>query len=87
MLAQRSRSASGREGSLMRSLAGSPVPFSLQNEGPLSDDFQFRGTIPERLSRRVLTRALVPDEENSAASLRPDVNLKSLERKSHDFLK
>lgn len=29
----------------------------------------------------------VPDEENSAASLRPDVNLKNLERKSHDFLK
>lgn len=40
----RSRSASGREGSLVRSLAGSPVPFSFQNEGPLLDDFQFRGT-------------------------------------------
>jgi len=54
----------------MGSLVGSPVPFSLQNEGPLLDDFQFR----------------VPDEEDSAASLRPEANLKSLERKSHDFL-
>jgi hypothetical protein len=44
----RSRSASGREGSLMRSLVGSPVPFSLQNEGPLSDDFQFRGMTPDK---------------------------------------
>ncbi|KAF9786961.1 Rec8 like protein-domain-containing protein [Thelephora terrestris] len=67
----RSRSVSGREGSLMRSLAGSPVPFNLQNEGPLSDDFQFR----------------VPDEDTSVASLRPDVNLRNLEPKSHDFLK
>lgn len=40
-------------------------------------------------SCKVLTDALVPDEENSAASLRPaaDVKLKNLERKSHDFLK
>lgn len=47
MLKHRSRSVNRREGSLMRSFAGSPVPFSLQNEGPLSDDFQFRGMIPE----------------------------------------
>lgn len=46
-LLHRSRSASGREGSLVRSLAGSPVPFSFQNDGPLSDDFQFRGMTPE----------------------------------------
>lgn len=45
-LLNRSRSASGREGSLIRSLAGSPVPFSFQHEGALSDDFQFRGMIP-----------------------------------------
>ncbi|KAF9654349.1 hypothetical protein BDM02DRAFT_3182155 [Thelephora ganbajun] len=70
-LMRRSRSASGREGSLVRSLAGSPVPFSFQNEGHLSDDFQFR----------------VPEEGNSVTSLRPDMNLKNLERKSHDFLK
>jgi len=42
-----SRSASRREGSVARSLAGSPVPFSFQDQGPLSDDFQFRGTTPE----------------------------------------
>ena len=46
-LLRRSRSASGRDGSLIRNLAGSPVPFSFQNEGPLLDDFQFRGTTPE----------------------------------------
>ena len=52
MLARRSRSGSGREGSLMRSLAGSPVPFSLRNEGgPLSDDFQFRGMTPKDARR------------------------------------
>lgn len=45
-LIRRSHSAGGREGSLMRSLAASPVPFSFQNEGPLADDFQFRGTAP-----------------------------------------
>jgi len=45
-LLRRSHSAGGREGSLVRSLAGSPVPFSFQNEGPLADDFQFRGTAP-----------------------------------------
>lgn len=43
---RRSHSAGGMEGSLVRSLAGSPVPFTLQNEGPLADDFQFRGTAP-----------------------------------------
>ena len=46
-LLRRSHSAGGREGSLVRSLAGSPVPFSFQNEGPLADDFQFRGATPE----------------------------------------
>lgn len=43
MSAHRSRGASRGEGSLMRSLVDSPVPFSLQVEGPLLDDFQFRG--------------------------------------------
>ena len=43
----RSRSASRREGSVARSIVGSPVPFSFQDQGPLSDDFQFRGTTPE----------------------------------------
>lgn len=43
----RSRSASRGEGSLVRSLAGSPVPFSFQDQGPLSDDFQFRGMTPK----------------------------------------
>ena len=45
-LLRHSHSAGGREGSLARSLAGSPVPLSFQNEGPLADDFQFRGTAP-----------------------------------------
>lgn len=46
-LLPRSRSASRREGSLARSLAESPVPFSFQGGDPLAeaDDFQFRGTI------------------------------------------
>lgn len=44
---RRARSASGRGGSLARSLAGSPVPFSFQSEGPLADDFQFRGRTPK----------------------------------------
>jgi len=70
-LLRHSHSASAREGSLVRSLAGSPVPFSFQNEGPLLDDFQFR----------------VPEEEGSVTPLKPDMNLKSLERKSHDFLR
>lgn len=51
MLAHRSRSASRREGSLMISIAGSPAPFSLQNEGLLSDDFQFQGTAPKNACR------------------------------------
>jgi hypothetical protein len=45
---RRSRSASGRESPLARSLAGSPLPFNIQNEGPLAEDFQFRGTTPEK---------------------------------------
>jgi len=55
----RSRSASRREGSLVRSLAGSPVPFSFQNEGPLLDDFQFRGTIPENACNIKYLRARI----------------------------
>ena len=51
-LLPRSRGASRREGSLVRSHAGSPVPFSFQNEGPLAeaDDFQFRGRNPKNAS-------------------------------------
>lgn len=48
-LLRHSRSASRREGSLARSLVGSPIPFSFQNEGHLSDDFQFRGAEPENI--------------------------------------
>lgn len=48
-LLHHSRSVSRREASLARSLVGSPVPFSFQNEGALSDDFQFRGAKPENI--------------------------------------
>ena len=46
-LLRRSHSAGGREGSLLRSLVESPAPLSFQNEGPLADNFQFRGTTPQ----------------------------------------
>ena len=49
--------------------------------------FNFEVRPQEHPRYRALTRVLVPDEETSVASLQPDVNLKNLERKSHDFLK